>query len=95
MDPPDAADDQQVETVKTESKDAYMEILFMSGLNHSMIGQLINDLHNSFRMGRNKYPKDITADYYLEINWKGGSTYISVPPNNGVAFLNFYRGQDV
>ena len=42
---------QQVETANTESKEYHMAVALLSGLNHNMYGQLMNDLHNGFRVG--------------------------------------------
>ena len=48
--------------------------------------KLLNELHNAFRIGRNKYPKALTAAYDLEINWRGDTKGAGVTPNAGVAF---------
>ena len=48
-----------------------MATAFLSGLNRARYGVLLNELHNAFRMGRDEYPKTLTAVYDLAINWEG------------------------
>ena len=67
MDPPNA-DHKHVETAKTEANEAYKEIAFLSGLNQNKYGQLINYIHNAFRMGWSEYINDLTRAYNLAIN---------------------------
>ena len=55
-------------------------------MNNARYGALLNDLHNTFRMGRNDYPKTLTSAYNLSINWKGDTKGVGVTPNDGVAF---------
>ena len=55
---------------KNATKEAHMATAFLSGLNQGRYGVLLNDLHNAFWMGCDKYPKTFTAAYYLSINWK-------------------------
>ena len=45
-------------------------------------------------MGCYDYPKDLTSAYDLDINWKGNTAYVAVPPNYWVAFLTDDRVQD-
>ena len=92
--PLDAVNYQQVDNEKTESKEAYTAITFLSGSNHSRYGHLMNKIHKIFRMGQNEYPKDLTSAYDLAINWKCKSTYMYVPDNSGVDLLTDDRGQD-
>ena len=51
---------QQVETTKTESKEAYMLVNFTSIINQNRYGHLMNELQNTFRMERYEYPKTLT-----------------------------------
>ena len=85
-------DVQQIETAKSESKDAYTVVAFLFGLNQNSYGQLMNDLHNTFRMGRYEYHTYPTTDYDLSKNWKGNPASTAVSPNNGVAFLTKNKG---
>ena len=55
----------------TTTEEAYMVTEFLSGLNRSRYGVLLNEIHNAFSMGRDKYPKTLTSTYDLEINWNG------------------------
>ena len=64
VEPPNA-NYQQVDTAKTEAKEDYMTVTFLSGLNHNRYGQLMNDIHNAFSMGRGEYPKILTSAYDL------------------------------
>ena len=45
-----------------------MAVAFLSGMNHNMYGQLMNELQNYIRMGLDQYTKDLTNAYNLEIN---------------------------
>ena len=63
-----------------------MATAFLSGLNRARYGVLLNELHNAFRMGRDEYPKTLTAVYDLAINWEGDTKGTGVTPNDGVAF---------
>ena len=93
MNPTDSYDP-QVETAKTEAKEAYMAIDFLYVPNHNRYGHIMNKLHNAFRMGWDKYPKDVISTYDLAIKCKGGTVSMAVPPNDGVDFLTDDRGQD-
>ena len=42
---------------KTVTEEAYMATLLQSGINNSMYGEMLNEMHNAFCMGRNEYPK--------------------------------------
>ena len=46
-----------------------MDVPFLYGLKTHHYGQIMDDMHNTFRMGHEKYPKYITSAYDLEINW--------------------------
>ena len=70
MDPP-SADYQKVDTINTEANEANTEIAFISSLNQNRYDQLINDLHNAFKMGWDEYPKEPTSAYDPSMNWKG------------------------
>ena len=65
LDPPSSANDQQIETAKTDAKEDYMSVAFLLGLNCHRYGPLMNELHNEFRMGRYKYSKTLTNAYDL------------------------------
>ena len=45
-----------------------MAVAFLSGMNHNMYGQLMNELQNYIIMGLDQYTKDQTKAYNLEIN---------------------------
>ena len=53
---------QQIETVHTEVKDAYMAVALLSDLNYHSYGQIMNDLNKIFRMGGCEYPETLTSD---------------------------------
>ena len=88
------SDDPQVETMKTDSKEAYMAIIFLYGLNHNMYRHIMNEIHNYFRMGRDEHTKYLTSAYDLAINWNGKLAYMDVPTNDGVDLLTENRGED-
>ena len=46
-------------------------------------------------MGRDKYPKTLTAAYDLEISWKGDTKGPGVTPNDVVAFTAESEESDV
>ena len=87
-------DDPQVETMKTEYKEAYTATVFLSGLNHNMHIQITNYILHAFRMGQEEHPKYLTSAYDLAINWKGDLGYMAVPTNDGVDLRTDKRGQD-
>ena len=93
MDPP-SADYQKVDTINTEANEAYTEIAFISSLNQNRYDQLINDLHNAFKMGWDEYPKEPTSAYDPSMNWKGETWSVAVPNNDGLEFLTDNIGQD-
>ena len=68
---------------------------FLSGLNRDRYGVLLNEFQNAFCMGRDEYPKTLTATYDLAINWKGYTKVGSVTPNNDVAFPTKLEEADV
>ena len=72
-----------------------MATAFLSGLNSARYGVLLNELHNAFYMGRNKYPKTLTSAYDLAINWKGDTKGTDATPNDGVAFATESKEADV
>ena len=56
---------------------------------------LLNELHNAFWTGRDKYPKMLTTSYDLKINWKGNTKETSVETNNNIAFTMELEEADV
>ena len=68
------------------TKEAYMATEFLSSLNRGRYGDMLNELHNAFHMGRDKYPKTLTAAYNLAINWKGAAKGHNLTPKSGVEF---------
>ena len=72
-----------------------MATSFLSGINNSRYGALINELHNAFRMGHDEYPKTMTYAYDLSINWKSDSKGVGVTPNDGVDFTTEADEADV
>ena len=71
---------------KTATEEAYMVTEFLSGLDSARYGVLLNELHNAFHMGRDKYPKKLKAAYGLTVNWRGDTKGTGVTPNDGAAF---------
>ena len=63
-----------------------MATSFLSVINNARYGELLNELHNAFCMGRDEYPKTLTSAYNLTINWKGDTKGVDVALNDGVAF---------
>ena len=63
-----------------------MATALLSGIKSARYGVLLNELHNAFCMGCEKYPKTLTSAYDLEINWKGYTKGVGVTPNDGVDF---------
>ena len=72
---------------KSESIEAYIYTAYVAGLSQHWFGQMLNNLHNAFRMGQYEYPKDLTSAYDQAINWKGYKQPTYIPPNNGLAFI--------
>ena len=72
-----------------------MATAFLSGLNRSRNRVILKKLHNNFCMGRNEYPKTLTAPYYLVINYKGYTKGPSLTLNDGVAFTTKIEESDV
>ena len=97
VDPADEDNPTEEETTaaKTVTEEAYMATAFLSGLNNARYGALINELHNAFHMGRDKYPKTLVYAYDLAINWKGDTKDVGVTPNDGVAFTTESDETDV
>ena len=74
------------EVSNNSTKEVYMAPEFLSGFKRGRYGVLLNDIHNAFWMGHNKYPKTLKSADYLSINWKGDSKRSSVALNKGTAF---------
>ena len=55
-----------------------MATAFLSGLNNSIYGALLNELHNAFHMVRDEYPKTLKSAYDLAINYKGDTKGVGV-----------------
>ena len=72
-----------------------MSTAFLPGLNRGRYDVLLNDLHKYFRMGREKYPKTLTAAVDLEINWKGDRKGSRVAPNYGMDFVTESQEADL
>ena len=77
------------------TKDAYMDVTLLSGLNHNKYGQIMNDPHNAFGMRRNEYPRYLTSAYDLAINWRGDYMPEVGSPNGGVAFYTDIGGNNI
>ena len=60
---------------------------YVAGLNQHRFGQMLDNLHNDFRIGRDEYPKDLTSEYDLVINQKGDKRPNHITPNYGMAFI--------
>ena len=56
VDPADPLNPTEDETAaaKTVTEEAYTDTAFLSGLNNTRFGALLNDLHNAFFMGRDE-----------------------------------------
>ena len=72
-----------------------MATAFLAGPNQGIYGVLLNELHNAFRVGCDKYLKMLTASYNLEINWKGYTKGSSMAPNDGMALTIILEEADV
>ena len=68
---------------------------FLSGINNSIYGELLNKLHNNFCMGRDEYPKTLTSAYDLAINWKGDTKGSGMRPNDSVVLTTKLEEVDV
>ena len=97
VDPADENNPTEDETAaaKAATEEAYMATAFLSGLNNSRYGALINNLHNAFCMGHDEYPKTLTSSYDLAINWKGYTKGVRMTPNDGMAFTTEEEEADV
>ena len=95
VDPPSIANNQQMETAKTDAKEAYMTIALLSVLNCHMYGPLMNELHNAFGMGRLKYPNTTTSAYNLAIKWKSYTCLVAVPKNDVVVVVDEVQYGDI
>ena len=42
-----------------------MAIDFLSGINQNIYGQLMNEIHNVFKMGWDEYTRDLTSAYNM------------------------------
>ena len=87
--------EEEMTAAKTMTEEAYMATAFLSGLNNTRYGALLNDLNIDFRMGRDEYPKTLTSAYDLEINWKGDTKGVGVTPNDSVAFTTKADKEDI
>ena len=83
---PDNPTDDEKAAAKISTKYAYMTKSFLSGLNQVRYSESLNDLHNTFRIGRDEYPKTLTAPYDLAIKWKGDVKGPRMTPNYGLDF---------
>ena len=92
---PDNPTENKTAAAKTVTEEAYMDTAFLSGLNRARYGVLINNMHNNFCMGCDKYPKTLTDAYDLIINWKGDTKGIGMTPDDGVAFTTESEEADV
>ena len=70
--------------MKARATDVYMVVVFLAGPNNNIYRQLKNELSNYFSMGRYEYPKDITSNYYLDINCKADYMPVVVSLNDVV-----------
>ena len=72
--PDDPIDDKKAEA-KNATEEAYMAMVFISGLNQDRYGVMLNDLHNAFRMGGQQIPQYFNSgllfDHQLEGRRKG------------------------
>ena len=95
LEDPDDPTENETAATKNATKVAYVATSFLSGLNSARYGVLHNELHKTFRMGRNEYLKTSTAVYDLAINWKGDTKGTGVTPNDCVAFTTKSDKADV
>ena len=87
--------DNDKSATNNSTEEAYMATAFLSGLTRGRYGVLLNDLQNAFHMGRDKYPKTLTAAYDLAVKLKGDTKGTSVAPKYGVAFATESEEADV
>ena len=76
----------EISIAKTLTEEAYLATTFLSGVNIARYGSLLNDLQKAFCVGRDEYLKTLISSYDLEINQKGDTKGICVPPNDDAAF---------
>ena len=53
--------EEETTVAKIAIEEAYMATEFLSGLNNARYGALLNELHKTFHMGRDEYPKTLNS----------------------------------
>ena len=69
-----------------ESKEAYLAMAFLNGLNKYKYQDLMDELSNAYLTGRDEYSKNIVDTYNLVTNWKNKKNMNRIKYNDGVNF---------
>jgi hypothetical protein len=62
--------DSEYEHCKSKVQQRYIALAFLMQANQQKYGKLLKDLANTFTMGNDKYPADMTGAYNLLVNYK-------------------------
>ena len=57
-------------TAAAEGKDMYLTTIFILGADRKRYGRYLEDLHNSYLQGNNKYPNTLVSVYNTLNGWK-------------------------
>ena len=86
-------DDQQ-RAAETESKEKYLAMAFLCGLNKEKYQGLMDDLSNSFLNGRDEYPETVVEAHSLVLHWRGKKSGSKMRYNDGVNFSTIGEEED-
>jgi hypothetical protein len=64
------ATEKELRNTRKIGKDKYLVMALIRGADRGRYSRLMDDLKNQFTMGRNNYPRNITAAYNLILNYR-------------------------
>jgi hypothetical protein len=59
-----------MENATSTTKQQYLAIAFLAGVDRVGYGKLLEDLENAYLQGRDEYPATLTGAYNLPVHWR-------------------------
>jgi hypothetical protein len=82
---------------KATACELLMAVAFLNKIDRTRYGRMLEDLKNSYLMGQNNYPTNLTDAYNLVVNWQQdprNMVHYGAGPNDGVVFNHNTKESD-
>jgi hypothetical protein len=82
---------------KAAAREQSIAVAFLNKVDKTRYGRMLEDLKNSYLLGQNNYPTNLTDAYNLVVNWQQdpqNRVHFGAGPNDGVVFAHNTEGND-